>query len=274
MMIDEKVFRAKVNALQNLPAFPGILDKFNELVKDPKISMNQIGDLISKDQLLSVKILKLVNSAFYGFPGRISTITHALVLLGYDVVKGLILSASVFDIMFDKWQPLWRHSLGVSKACGLICNRLKVENAEEISMAGLLHDIGKVVFLLMEPDIYGQVKHAAEKRNRPIVMAEQTMLGFNHADVASWLCEKWHLPQRLSTPMAFHHNPDQAPNAPVPTAVLFLADNLVKALGYGTEPLALVEPMPESVTKNLAVTHQFLADVTDVLEAELVALGV
>jgi putative nucleotidyltransferase with HDIG domain len=268
MLVNPASFRAKVDQLQNLPAFPDILQQFNDLVKDPHVSMNQVGDLISRDQVLSMKMLKLVNSAFYGFPGRISTVTHALLLLGYDVVKGLILSASAFDVMAEKWAPLWKHSLGVSKACGLICKKLRIDNAEEISMAGLLHDIGKLVLIIMEPEAYEQVTRAAEVKNRLMAQAEQTMLGFDHTDVASWLCEKWHLPQRLSGPMSNHHKVDRGALTQVSTAVVFFADNLVKALGYGAGS-AVVEPLPPQALAHLAITHDLLAEIIDVLEKEM-----
>jgi putative nucleotidyltransferase with HDIG domain len=229
--------------------------------------------MISKDPVLAVKILKLINSAFYGFPGRISTVTHALLLLGYDVVKGLILSAAVFDVMADKWAPLWKHCLGVSKACGLICNKLKVENGEEVAMAGLLHDIGKLVLILMETQAYEQVTRAVEKKGQPAYIVEQSMLGFDHTDVAAWLCERWLLPQRLSAPMSCHHKPEKTTYAPAQTAAVFLADNLVKALGYGTEKSARVEPLPPVVTHHLSLTHERLVEIVDILEPELASLA-
>ncbi|MDP8222978.1 MAG: HDOD domain-containing protein [Candidatus Lernaella stagnicola] len=273
MLIDEKAFRSRLDNLQNLPAFPGILDKFNEMATDPRISMSQIGDTIGKDQMLAMKILKLVNSAFYGFPGRISTVTHALVLLGYDVVKGLILSASVFDVMADKWRPLWKHSLAVSKATGIICKQMNLPNAEEIGMAGLLHDIGKVVLMIMEPEVYQTVIQAASKKGRPIVIAEQSMIGFTHSDVALWLCERWNLPQRLAAPMSFHHTPELATYAELATAVVFIGDNMVKAMGQGAEPNAPVEKINPAVTERVSISREQLVAIVEKLEPELESLG-
>lgn len=274
MLIDEAQFRRKLENLQNLPAFPEMLDKFNAMVSDPTVSLNQVGELIGQDQLLSIKILKLVNSAFYGFPGRISTVTHALVLLGYDVVKGLILSASVFDVMVEKWRPLWRHSLAVSRACGIICKKMNVDAGEEVAMAGLLHDIGKVVLLVTEPDIYAKVTRTAIKKNRPMYEVENGMLGFDHSDVAGWLCERWHLPQRLAAPMGNHHHPDRADYGEVATSVVFFADNLVKAMDFGAENGAPVEPMNPTVLKHLKISRDFLADIVKAVEPELEGISV
>ena len=269
MQIDKEAFRKKVERLDNMPSVPGILDKFNEMVNDPTISMGQIGELIAQEQMLAAKILKLVNSAFYGFPGRIGTITHALVLLGYDVVKGLILSATVYDAMSDKWSEMWHHSLAVSKACGLICEKRKIPDAEEVAMAGLLHDIGKVVFFMELPDIYPKVINGANKHRLPLVLAERKLLGFDHTEVASWLCEHWYLPQRLSMPMIHHHDPEQSKNAFLNTSTVFLADNVVKALGFGTSAGAKVMPVPPAVVEILEIDRESLEDLVKDLEKEL-----
>ena len=274
MLLDKDQFQKKLAKLQNLPAFPSILDRFNEMVKDPSISMSQIGDVIGQDQMLSLKILKLINSAFYGFPGRISTITHALVLLGYDVVKGLILSATVFEEMSNDWRELWKHSLGVSKACGLICEKLRIPDAEEIAMAGLLHDIGKVVLILEEPVIYGKVQMGAAKHDMPIELAEQKLLGFDHTEVASWLCDRWHLPQRLGVPMAYHHHPESSKNPQMHSVVVFLADNVTKAVGAGAEVNSKVMPIPTIVTDMLNINRDFLEQLVIDLERELQTITV
>lgn len=272
MLLDKKIFRAKVARLENLPAFPKILDRFNEMIKDPNASMQQIGEAIGQDQILSMKILKLVNSAFYGFPGRISTITHALVLLGYDVVKGLILSASVFDEVYERWQPLWKHSVGVSKASGILCAQLKVKDAEEIAMAGLLHDIGKVVLLMMEPAIYTKILELAAQRLQHLHLIEEEQLGFDHSEVAWWLCERWNLPRRLTAPMSYHHKPEKTPGAEIATAIVYTANNLCKALGAGTREDSLVELMPPTVIELLKLNMNVLSTVVDVLEPELESL--
>jgi HD-like signal output (HDOD) protein len=214
-------------------------------------------------------MLKLVNSAFYGFPGRIGTIKHALVLLGYDVVKSLILSATVFDMMSDKWSMLWKHSIAVSKACGLICNRRKIPDAEEVGMAGLLHDVGKVVMLVVEPKPYQKVIDLATKKGLPMYAAEKNLLDFDHVDVANWLCERWNLPKRLCSPMIFHHKPLSADYAETQTAVLFMANNLAKAIGWGTTVGAKVEPTPPEFVELLKIDQALLADLVNSLEKEL-----
>ena len=100
--VDKESLRQKVKALKSVPTLPGVFDKVSELVADPDASAEDIGNVISSDQALSAKILKVVNSALHGFPGRISSVTHALIILGFEVVQGLVLSTSVFDMMIGK----------------------------------------------------------------------------------------------------------------------------------------------------------------------------
>jgi hypothetical protein len=105
-------YKGKLLAVKDLPTLPTVLAKVSKLVEDPNSSTEQIARVISMDQVLSAKVLKMVNSPIYGFPGRIGTIQHALVLLGFNVIKGIIISTSVFDMMEESMKGLWDHSMG------------------------------------------------------------------------------------------------------------------------------------------------------------------
>ena len=153
-----------LDEMDTIPTISTLLNKFTEMVNNPRCSIQQIGEEISKDQGISMKVLKLVNSAFYGFPGRISTVTHALILLGYDVVKSLILSASVLDMMSDKMSNLWRHSMATSITSGILAKMIEHPSPEEVSMAGLLHDMGKLIMKLKIPEEMDEVFEYARDR--------------------------------------------------------------------------------------------------------------
>ena len=168
MPIDSSIFKRKVEALENLPTLPGVVSKLSQMVESPTISTAQVGEMIGADQVLSAKVLRLINSAFFGFPGKISTVTHALVLLGFNAVKGLVLTASVFDIMATEMLHLWKHSLGVSLSAGIISRRLELKDTEEIIVAGLLHDIGKVALKVEGPDEYDLVAQEVAELTRAV----------------------------------------------------------------------------------------------------------
>ena len=137
-------YKGAVLAVQNLPTLPSVMYEVTALMDDPNVSIEQIEDTIGMDQVLSAKVLKMVNSPIYGFPGRISSVQHALVLLGFNVVKGLIISTSVFDDATETMRDLWNHSMACSLASAEIARVLKFKDHGEYAVAGLLHDIGKV----------------------------------------------------------------------------------------------------------------------------------
>ncbi|HDM32619.1 MAG TPA: HDOD domain-containing protein, partial [Deltaproteobacteria bacterium] len=128
--------------IQSLPTLPPVVKKLTKMVESPDVTARDLGKLISSDQVLSAKVLKLVNSPFYGFPGRISSISHAIILLGFNVIKGVVLSASVFDLMEQSMVGLWEHSLACAIVAGTISRGLDIPEPEEVSTAALLHDIG------------------------------------------------------------------------------------------------------------------------------------
>lgn len=226
--------REKIRSVNSLPTIPSVVKKMCTMVESPTTSANDLGELISKDQVLSAKVLKLVNSPFYGFSGRISTITHAIVLLGFNVVKGIVLSASVFDIMEQTFQGLWKHSLGCSVICQYMARRLQVKDPEEISVAGLLHDLGKVAISTEFPHHFEEILAYQKKHDAYLHDAEIQVLGVDHAMVGSWLTKHWNLPSSLQEPVYCHHNPKRAKHTQTQTAIVAFSNNLTKALGFGS----------------------------------------
>jgi len=226
--------RNRIDQLGELPTLPHVVQKLASTIGRPNVSAEEIGMLIEKDQVLSAKVLRLANSPFYGFPARIASVGHAVVVLGLNVVKGLTLCATAFDIMKDAgMDQLWRHSLGVAMTAQIIGTRLAIKNPEEVFVAGLLHDIGKVVLYVKWPDVGGRIKTAYHTGDRPIMEIEQELLNLTHADVGGWLAQAWHLPSALREPIQFHHTPTMAQDAGLQTAIVHVADIFVKGLGCG-----------------------------------------
>lgn len=223
----------RVMLLKNLPTLPGMVAQLNRAVASDTLSANDVARLIGQDQVLSAKVLKLANSAFFGFSRRVGSLSQAVVLLGFDVVKGLILTSSVFDLMKDQARELWRHSLGVSAACRVVGGQVGLGDPEELGLAGLLHDLGKVVLRVHMTQDMAQVWELVQSESMPVRQAEQRVLGFDHAQVGRWLAEAWRLPEELAEPMHHHHQPGLARRAPLMTAVVHLADLLVRAYGFG-----------------------------------------
>ncbi|MFW8601704.1 HDOD domain-containing protein [Desulfobacterota bacterium M19] len=226
-------FKAALRDTKNLPTLPGIVTKLTRMADDPDTTTEQMGRVISKDHILAAKLLKLVNSAFYGFPQRISSLSSAIILLGFNVVKSLIISASIFEVMEDQDVELWEHSLGCAVASGVIARRLEISEPEEISTAGLIHDLGKVAVKMEFSKEYRAVNQLMAERGIAMREAEMEIMGINHAEVGGWLAKNWNLPIRLVEPISCHHTPEQAVNEPISSAVVHFADILIRGMGYG-----------------------------------------
>jgi len=231
--IDPKALRHKVESINTLPTIPGVLKKLSAIIEKPRITLVEISAFISNDPALTTKVLKMVNSAIYGFPGRIASVSHATMLLGLNVIKGLLLGVSVFELMQKTMKGLYEHSLACAIAARVIAQKKGLKDPEEISVAGLLHDIGKVILILEFPQEYEAAMNEAQTKGMIIFDAEKNRFNATHANVGGWLSEKWRFPRNLIEVIEYHHRPALSKNAPMETAIIHLADILVRARGFG-----------------------------------------
>jgi len=225
--------RGEILSVKDLPTLPHVLEEVTKLVEDPDASSDAIAKVIATDQVLSAKVLKMVNSPIYGFPGRISSIQHALVLLGFNVIRGIIISTSVFDMMEQNMKGLWEHSLGCATACNIIARRAGFEDPEEYAVAGLLHDLGKVVTAVQLPDLHKTVLETVKAKDLTYFQAEKDVMGFGHDRINAWLARHWGLPPNIREAMARHHAPQLAQFYKPMSCVVHLANFLVRLFEFG-----------------------------------------
>ena len=257
---DQAMLKKGIEHLIELPTLPAVIQKVTAVIERQGTSAEDIGRIIETDQALAVKVLRLANSAYYGFPGRIGSVSHAVVVLGINVVKGLTVGASVFDMMVAAgMHPLWRHSVGVGAAARVLAARVGLKNVDEVFTAGLLHDIGKVVLAIKAPELDARVKSMVHVKGCPQVIAEQEILSFTHAEIAGWLATAWHLPTVLKEPIAWHHEPANATSALLQTQVVHVADILVKGLGCGESPEDQVPPLSQPAWDALNLSEEGLS---------------
>jgi putative nucleotidyltransferase with HDIG domain len=254
---------------RTLPTLPGIITKLNSLAENEKSSVREMARLVSSDQVLSARILRLANSPSYGFY-RVSTISNAMILLGVDVVKSLVLSSSIFEIMEQSALGLWEHSLGAGVAANIIAKRLSLPDCEEIATAALLHDIGKVIVRLRLQDEYDALLAKVSESGRTLQELERETLGTDHAEVGGWLGKNWYLPEKLIVPIAFHHNVAGASSHQVKTAVVHFADVLIKASGFGFSGDQFVPAIQPIAWNKLGMSEPLLAEIVEELEEKLV----
>jgi len=254
---------------RTLPTLPGIVSKLNSLVENRKSSLQEMARLVSSDQVISARILRLANSPSYGFY-RVSTISNAMILLGVDVVKSLILSSSIFEIMENSVLGLWEHSLGAGVAANIIAKRLRLPECEEISTAALLHDIGKVIIRLKLDEEYEVVLRNNEEKGAVSDLIERQNFGTDHAEVGGWLAQNWNLPEKLSVPIRFHHNVDETEIHQVKASVVHMADVLIRASGFSQGGDTSVPRIQPTAWNRLGLNEGILAEIVEELEDKLV----
>ena len=264
--------KGQILAVKDLPTLPGVLQEVAILVENPNSSTDQISRAISKDQVLSAKVLKMVNSPIYGFPGRIGSIQHALVLLGFNVIKGIIISTSVFEVMNENMKGLWEHSLGCALASAAIARAIGCKDPEEYAVAGLLHDIGKVVAAVQLPESREAIDALVRETEISYRQAENEVLGFAHDRINLWLCTYWNLPPNLKEGLSYHHRPMSATLYPKVAQVVHVGNFLARLFGVGNGGDDQVSALDEGVLEALEITPEVLFKIMDSLEREFVDL--
>lgn len=230
-----------IGKIHDLPTLPRAVLKISELVNNPASSARDLATVITDDQVLTARLLKLVNSSFYAFPQRISTVTGAIVLLGFDAIRNLLLTTSVFDFFSNghvkekqMGEKLWDHSLSCAVGAKIIGVHIRYEKIEELFVAGLLHDIGKIVEMIYFPKHFAKVMEQVETARETILEAEFKIMEFDHATLGKLLAEKWNLPDKLVHVIANHHQPDKAGPNKMEAAVIHVADIMSRALLHGS----------------------------------------
>lgn len=262
-----------IDRVEDLPTLPRTVLRITELVNDPKSSARDLARVITDDQVLAARLLRLVNSSFYGFPQRISTITGAIVLLGFDAIRNLLLTTSVFDLfatrnktsMFRQEQ-FWDHSLGCAVGAKVIGNHLRYDKVEELFVSGLLHDIGKIVEMIFMRDAFKEINNLVKDENILMISAEEKILGYSHPEVGRLLAEKWNLPPKLIHVILHHHRPSEAGRFSLESAIVHLADILCRSLNIGYGGDNKIPPLDKMAWESLRIKPQaiesILAEIT------------
>ncbi len=218
-----------------------MLATMNRLMADPRTSADTLGKALSSDPALVSKVLKLVNSAFYGFPGRIGTISQAVVILGFSSIRNLVLTTSIMQMFGTKGEKqgfnveeFWRHSLQTAALARQMAMDKGYAYIEEAFIGGLLHDMGRMVLSQKLPNEFEKVIAFAQKEGLRFREAEQALLGTTHAEIGAWLAQRWNLPTPLIDVIEFHHNPKQAPSREAPNG-RESADHLVEVIHLSDE---------------------------------------
>lgn len=221
-----------VSETLELVSLPDLVHRINLMVEDPDSSAAEIGQLISEDPALTARLLKVVNSPMFGFPSRIDTISMAITILGTRQLRDLVLATAVvskFHNLTDEvvdMETFWCHSICTALSAKVIGQHLKENNSERFFIAGLLHDIGKLVMYVTHPDASRQVIELSDEQDIDKSSVEKSIFGFTHAAVGGELLSLWQLPDSLIESTRYHHNPIRAQHFATETAVVHIADTI------------------------------------------------
>ena len=249
-----------------LPEIPTIIFKLNDTIADPFSSSDDIAQVISKSPGLTALLLRIVNSAFYGFPSRIDSISRAVTIIGSKEISALAVGITTMELfknipaaVFDM-QAFTHHSL----ACGVLARILaaggNLRNTEQLFVSGLLHDIGRMVIFKYFPQQAGSLLAGASDGKRCLYDVEKSVMGFRHTDIAADLFEKWKFPLSLSQNVVYHHRPTAAQD-PAKAAIIHLSDIIAHALGEGKSGEWCVPALDAAAWDKLRLSPQTLATV-------------
>jgi len=228
-----------LRSVQTLPSIPYMMIEVTKLLDNPKTSASELGLVISRDQGLVAKILTVANSPLYGLPRRVSTIEFAIVILGFDHIKNIVIALSmieafksVSDIRWNK-KTFWVHSLVTAAAAKRIADDIGYPKSGEAFTAGLLHDLGISVIQRYFKEEFNAICDLVENQQMRYVRAEAEVLGITHQEIGSFLAERWNLPQILCDSMLNHHEPSKNNEDNVLSAIVHLADFMTQKFAIG-----------------------------------------
>jgi putative nucleotidyltransferase with HDIG domain len=251
-----------VTTIHSLPLF---YSRLNEVINHPRSSISDIGKVISEDQGLTARILKLANSPLFGYFSKIETISQAVTIIGIQQVRDLALALSVMDVFTGipeeliNMEQFWRHSIATGLTARLIATSQRETNLERFFVAGILHDVGRLILFIRLPDLFRDMLEECSRDNRLLYHVERERLQFDHADVGGSLLRKWKIPPGVAEPVEFHHRSHLAELYPRETSLLHLADIFAHALELGSSGGMGVPQLDERVWGNLNLSPLFFS---------------
>lgn len=270
-----------IQEINHIATLPEITLKIVELVESPTSTASDMQKLISNDPALCTRVLKVVNSAFYGLPGQIASIERAIVLLGLNAVKNIAVAASLVKLFRGgeispefSARDLWLHAVATATASKVIADELKMGMADEAFLAGLMHDIGVMVELQFDRQkMVSTLEKTGCDKGVPrtdMRAAETEVYGANHEQFGEGLCRKWKFPTTLSTVAGHHHEPMRLPEGQRTLACLvFVADHISAELGQGFRLDIADTSIPDDVLGELKLSRERLQAIKDGLPDKL-----
>lgn len=253
-------------AVEKMPAFPKSVQRVLELTRDINCPPKELVMVIEKDPVLTMKLLRILNSAYYSFSKQITSVNQSVVYLGLNTVKNLALSFAAMGSLpqqnqagFDVQQYLL-HSLTTASLARTVCQKYSQDNTDpaDCYIAGLLHDFGKVVFAQFLPAEFREALAVSAAQSMPLHLAEQQIIGTDHTVVGGMLVEKWQFPKQLTDNIRNHHSDISSGNTV--QSCLFAANQISKQLALGNGGNPVVEELPPALAEKFGCDLEGMID--------------
>jgi putative nucleotidyltransferase with HDIG domain len=264
--IDMSVLKLVISKIEDLPPLPLIVQKVLSLTQTENANTDELAKVISNDQALTAKLLRVVNSPFYHVSSVVNSIPHAVILLGFRGVRDLALGLSTIETFkeseknkFLPRQRFWEHSIGCALCCKAVADRIRYKNPEEAFVGGLLHDIGRMVFTQFFAGSFSDAVKESHMKRRPLVDLEKEEVGIPHTMVGKLLLQKWNLPPILADAVDRHHAPlnDGAGQSKISIPfIIMAADTLTKiaCIGFGGD--RYIHSIDQNIWKNMPIQEE------------------
>lgn len=252
---------------KDLPTIPALHLRIVKLIEDGGFSVDDLSTLIEHDQVITSKVMRLVNSPYYNLCSEIASVKKAVVLLGTNLLRGVVMSTSLFQSADELLPGLWNHSYSCSILAAYLAETLNMRNIEDIMTGALLHDIGKILIRKQLPEESKLIDQLILSESIPMIDSEMRTIGVSHCDAGVFLAENWNFPPLIRDIIAFHHFPSQCPSHNKEVAVAHLADFIVKGMGVSYSGDMFVPCMDAEGLKFLSLAEEDLPEIlTEVLE--------
>jgi len=257
-----------------LPEIPSIVSELNEVTADPHASANDIAKIVIKSPSLTAILLKIANSAFYSFPFKIDNISRAITLIGSKEITGLALGISVMQVFKDIPQEFidmnsfLKHSLACGLVSRIIASQRNMSQTEQMFVAGLLHDIGRLIIYKYFPDQAKNLFQIATNSSQSLYHAENSYLRCSHPEIGKFLFKKWNLPKSLEDSVFFHHRPTNS-HKPIQAGIVHIADIVVNGLGLGSSGERIIPLFDDGVWEKLKLIPTIFKSITDQVTHQL-----
>ncbi len=253
---------------------PMIYQRLMEVINHPRGGAADVANVIREDTALTARLLKVVNSAFFSFPRRIDTVSQAVTVVGTSQVRDLALATSVVTLFKDVPKDLvemdgfWRHSLACGVGARVLAGLRRESNVERFFVAGILHDVGKLIIYLRIPEEAGTILEEARTTHALLHQVERSVIGFDHGQVGEALLDQWNMPLSLREAVHYHHTPGRAGRFPVETAAVHASDVMAHALGLGNGGERFVPPLSPEAWDGLGIDPVLLPPAVEELERQ------